>query len=811
MKALIMAGGEGTRLRPLTCNRPKPMVPVMNKPVMEHIINLLKKNNITDIGVTLQYMPQIIQDYFEDGSGFGVNIHYFIEDTPLGTAGSVKNAEDFLDDTFMVIRGDALTDIDLKKVIDYHDEKKAMATLVLTRVDKPLEYGVVVTDADGRITRFLEKPSWSEVFSDTVNTGIYILQPEVLDYFEKGEMFDFSKDLFPLLLKKDKPLFGYVTSDYWCDIGDLAAYQQCHFDILDGKVNIQIDAEQIDKGIWVEKGVNIEEGAIINGPVLIGANTTIKKNAEISSYVVIGSDNIIHENASLKKSIIWKGNIIGKGAQLRGCTLCSKVQVKEHSSIFEQSVVGDETIIEERVVIKPSIKIWPSKIIESWTEVNVNLVWGGKYSKTLFGEKGVAGEINVDITPEFASRLGASFGILLKKDAKVGVSCDQSNASHMLKNSFISGLLSAGAEVYDFGEQILPVTRFATSFFGLDGAIHLDTASSDNDSKLSIDFIDSRGININRATERKLENIFIREDFCRCEADDVKKVKEIKDFTPYYLRNIINNLENKKLGYKLCIDAPSKALKSIMVSLMEELECELNMLEVPMANRESLSKLVLSTGSDLGAVISSNCERLMLIDEKGRFVDDEMFTALTSLIVLSRVKNATVVVPISAPSVIDRMAEKYGGKVIRTKTSPLEIMSKMVADGQKKTFLSDQFTLNFDALGSIIKIMDYMKSNSIKLSQLVDEIPSFHMIKKEVECPWNAKGKVIRKIIEESYNEKMELMEGVKIYKDGGWVLVLPDSEKPVCKVIGEGYSQEFAESLTDTFANRVKEIGMSG
>jgi len=138
-------------------------------------------------------------------------------------------------------------------------------------------------------------------------------------------------------------------------------------------------------------------------------------------------------------------------------------------------------------------------------------------------------------------------------------------------------------------------------------------------------------------------------------------------------------------------------------------------------------------------------------------------------------------------------------------------MSKMVADGQKKTFLSDQFTLNFDALGSIIKIMDYMKSNSIKLSQLVDEIPSFHMIKKEVECPWNAKGKVIRKIIEESYNEKMELMEGVKIYKDGGWVLVLPDSEKPVCKVIGEGYSQEFAESLTDTFANRVKEIGMSG
>lgn len=196
MKSVIMAGGEGTRLRPLTCNIPKPMVPVVNKPVMEHIIELLRKYNLTDIAVTLQYLPNIIKNYFSDGREFDVNLRYYVEDKPMGTAGSVKNAEDFLDDTFVVISGDALTDIDLKKAIDFHFSKKSMATLVLKKVEIPLEYGVVVTDEDGRITRFLEKPSWGEVFSDTVNTGIYILSPEVLKYYNKNEIFDFSKDLF---------------------------------------------------------------------------------------------------------------------------------------------------------------------------------------------------------------------------------------------------------------------------------------------------------------------------------------------------------------------------------------------------------------------------------------------------------------------------------------------------------------------------------------------------------------------------------------------------------------------------------------
>ena len=240
MKAVIMAGGEGTRLRPLTCNRPKPMVPVANKPMMEHIVELLKKHGISDIAVTLLYMPEAIKEYFGDGKEFGVNMKYYVETVPLGTAGSVKNAEEFLNDTFIVISGDALTDANLENALKFHFNKGSIATLLVKKVDVPLEYGIVVTNDEGRITRFLEKPSWGEVFSDTVNTGIYILSPVVLSYFNKNEMFDFSKDLFPILLRKDLPMYGYIIEDYWCDIGDPGVYIQSHIDIMDGKVNINI-------------------------------------------------------------------------------------------------------------------------------------------------------------------------------------------------------------------------------------------------------------------------------------------------------------------------------------------------------------------------------------------------------------------------------------------------------------------------------------------------------------------------------------------------------------------------------------------
>lgn len=817
MKAVIMAGGEGTRLRPLTCNRPKPMVPIANKPVMEHIIELLKIHKLDEVAVTLQYMPEQIKDYFGDGREFGISMRYYIEHTPLGTAGSVKNAENFLDETFIVISGDAITDIDLQEAIDFHFRKNSIATLILKKVDIPLEYGVVVTDSEGRITRFVEKPSWGEVFSDTVNTGIYILSPEVLGYFKRNEMFDFSKDLFPILLKEKRPMYGFVTEDYWCDIGDLNAYSQVHRDILDRKIKLNIDGMQVKDGVWVGEGVEIEDGVTIEKPCIIGNHTRVKKGALIGNYTVIGEHNTIEERSSFKKNIIWKNCIIGKDVQLRGSIICNKVHLKEGCAVFEHSVIGDETVVREQAVIKPNIKIWPDKIIEAGAEVNSNMVWGSKYTRLIFGNRGVAGEINVDITPEYASKLGAAYGSTFNGKSKLAISCDDTPAAQMLKISFIAGLLSSGVEVYDFGILLLPVIRSAIRFYKADGGIHISTSTT-NITRLFVDFLDKNGSNINRALERKIENAFIREDFRRCEGDCIRNIKHITEYGRFYLRDIINSIKSQEINYKIALNSRSKLITLSMKELLEELGCSVETMDVISGNSlnqsesndvKYFSSYIRLNKFDLGVSIEDTSEKMMLVDNKGRIITDDMFIALVSLILFKSVQGNTVVVPISASHVVERIADINNGKVVRTKTSARDIMGKMLGNDVKEEML-EQFTMHFDAVAGLVKILDFMHINGQKLSELIEMIPDIHISRTEVDCPWNAKGKVIREIIQDKDSKSVETLEGVKIFKDKGWVLILPDEEKPVCNVISESYSEEFAQELANIYVNKIREISRS-
>ncbi|HEX2924915.1 MAG TPA: mannose-1-phosphate guanyltransferase [Ruminiclostridium sp.] len=815
MKAVIMAGGEGSRLRPLTCNRPKPMVPIANKPVMEHIIELLKKYGIRDIAVTLQYMPEKIKDYFNDGSEYGVNLKYFVEDVPLGTAGSVKNAEEFLDETFIVISGDALTDINLEEVLDFHINNNSVATLVLKKVECPIEYGVVVTDSNGRITRFLEKPSWGEVFSDTVNTGIYILSPEVLKYFKKGDVFDFSKDLFPILLKKQEPMYGFVTEDYWCDIGDLDAYVGVHSDILNKKVDISIDAREIRQGVWVSEGAVISKSAVIKPPVLIGKNSVIKDGCILGSCSVVGEDCNIGEGSSTKKSILWKGCTLKNRVQLRGSVLCSMVKFRDRSAAFEGTVIGENCIVGENTLIKSGVKIWPDKQIDMGTEICTNLVWGSRYSKNLFGSRGISGEINVDITPEFASRLAAAYGSICKKGSKIAVGCDETDALKMIKNACISGLLSAGTEVYDVGATLLPVSRSAIRYYNLAGGIHI--SSGNEKGKLIIDILDKLGRNISRNEERKIENCFTREDFARCDPEEIKTVINVPDHNIFYARNILSHTKAESHSFRIAIAAASGCLKNIVSGILKELDCRFEFINVRGTQEKSnslfsdlktLTGVVKHGGFDIGVHFANSYDKIFLVDTKGRIITDDLYVALISLIHLKSQIGNKVVVPLNASGVIEKIADQNKGTVIRTKTSTKELMCNMLNEENEEGML-DFFAMNFDPIEAFIRIIDYMAQSGMSLKSMVNMIPDFHVFKKEVKCPWSAKGKVIRAIIEENRNS-VETKEGVKVLGEKGWVLVLPDAEKPICKVIGEGYTQEFAQEMTDVFVDKVKSISQN-
>src|SRR6266700_4832187 len=263
MQAVVMAGGEGSRLRPLTINRPKPIVPIVDKPCLGHIFELLKRHGIEESFVTLQYLASVIQDSYGDGGGIAMRLRYSVEATPLGTGGSVRQLGADLDSTFLVISGDALTDIDLSKVIAFHRERNAAVTLTLVHVPNPLEYGVVITGEDGRITKFLEKPSWGEVFSDTINTGIYVIEPRVMEGFAVGDVFDFSKDLFPRLLTDGEPLFGYVAEGYWTDVGSIAEYSRANADLLLGKMKAEPLGIEILPGVFAGGEVEIDPTATL--------------------------------------------------------------------------------------------------------------------------------------------------------------------------------------------------------------------------------------------------------------------------------------------------------------------------------------------------------------------------------------------------------------------------------------------------------------------------------------------------------------------------------------------------------------------
>lgn len=822
MKAVIMAGGEGSRLRPLTCNRPKPMVPVLNRPMMAYIVDLLKKHQITDVAVTLQYLPDAIKDYFGNGSEFGVNMRYFIEETPLGTAGSVKNAASFLDDTFVVISGDALTDFDLGRAVDFHRERGSLATLVLTRVETPLEYGVVITNSGGNITQFLEKPSWGEVFSDTVNTGIYILEPEVLEYVREGRMFDFSRDLFPMLLNEGRPLYGTVANGYWCDIGNLQQYLQAHIDVLSGRVGLEIPGKEISESIYAGPGVEVDPQAVIRGPVFIGDNTRVDAGARVDSFSVLGNNCVVGSRATIKRSVIWNGAYIGKGAALRGSILGSRVQVQSGAGVYEGAVVGCDSVIKENGVINPDVKIWPHKVVEAGSTVQNSIIWGTRCPKKIFGLDGVTGIANVEMTPEFAARMAASFATVQGNRGRLAVSSDSYPASQMIKRAVCSGMQSVGSSVFDLGDGITPMHRFAVRDLGMDGGIHVKVCPRNTD-LVTMVFINRSGGNISRGSERKVENALMREDYKRADSSGIIPVEDVTDAAHRYMAGLCAAVEGLDLqagGVGLVMAYDRLNLDRFVTPVCGRLGVKVSVMDFEVKGRTArswqsyremlprLSEAVVQSGATAGAIIDHNGDSLILVDEMGRVISDDMLTALSALVML-RSRGGSVVVPVTAPRVIEKMADRYSGKVIRTKTSVQDFVERMLAEESTMGDRGDisQFLMNFDALGALLSIIGFAGKWGLTVGQLADDIPAFYMNKKTVAVPWEARGTVIRTIIEEPGLEEMELLDGVKVFHPNGWALVLPDPEEPVCRVFSEGASMEIAESLADFYIERINKI----
>ncbi|ASS74544.1 hypothetical protein CIG75_05720 [Tumebacillus algifaecis] len=800
MKAVILAGGKGSRLRPLTCNKPKPMVPLLGLPCMAYTIDLLRRSGVAEIAVTLQYMPDQIRDYFGDGSEHGVRMVYFEETSPLGTAGSVKNAQEFLDETFLVISGDALTDFHLLDALRVHREKEALATIILTRVESPLEFGVAITAEDGRIVRFLEKPSWGEVFSDTVNTGIYLFEKEVLDMIPEGQEFDFSKDLFHKLLQEGHDLYGYVADGYWSDIGNLAQYRQTQFDMLDGKVNCTIPGAQVAPQVWVGQDAQLAEGVTLEGPCYIGDDTTIESGAHIGPYTVLGVGNVVKTGASLKRSVLWDRDYIGEGVELRGATLCSRAKLQSHVACFEGSVIGDACSLGAKSVVKPQVKLWPGKSVQEGTTAHTSLIWGEKLEKSLFGLHGVQGIGNVEMTPDFAGRLAAALGATLPFGALIAISCDHDPFSSLIKGALTAGLHSAGVNTVGCGMATTPMMRYAVRSLKAHGGIHVRRYGPSTDDRVLIEMFDQNGLNIDKGLERKIENAYWQEDFRRANLTQIGRGEMWAGLQDAYLAELIKQVDADRIGrerFRVAIQADLHPWAKLVPALLERLSCQVEWIDTFEASQGELQNVVSTGGFHLGVRLDDNGEAIALITDRIQVIEADRLLALQTLLQLIA-GSKKVAVPITAPTIVETLAAKFGAQAVRTKANRRALLEPQ----------QDQpFPLQFDALYTLLKVLETLALSKLTLSELVASIPHFHMLRRDVPCPWEDKGRVMRLLIEEMKAETVELVDGIKVYKEGGWTLILPDSDEPLFRVFAQGVTEQRAEELAFFYAKKIHDF----
>ncbi|NLS78146.1 MAG: NTP transferase domain-containing protein [Chloroflexi bacterium] len=828
MKAVVMAGGAGSRLRPLTIGRPKPMVPLVNKPVMGHALDLLKKHGITEVVVTVQYLAERIQEYFGDGASLGMKIHYALEEVPLGTAGSVKNAAQYLDDTFVVISGDALTDFDLTKIITYHQEKKALATITLYHVPNPLEYGVIITDESGRIKQFLEKPSWGEVISDTVNTGIYVLEPQILDYFEPNVSFDFSKDLFPILLAKGDPMYGFVAEGYWCDVGNLQEYMRASQDLLEDRLQLDPLGTRLRAGVWADGEADIAPDAQLYGPIFLGKGVQIKSRAIVRGPTVIRDYSMIGERAYVDRSIIWRNAYIGEAVELRGAIIGRQCSVKARAVVFEGAVLGDGVTVGEDAVIHPNVKIWPEKAVETGATVKASVIWGAQASRSLFGRYGVTGLVNVDITPEFAAKLGAAFAASLPVGSTVTINRDQDRSSRMLKRGIIGGLPSAGVNVADLRQVPIPVARYFTRVSEAVGGVHVRISPYDRQT-IDIRFMDRKGMNLNKNAERDIERIFFREDFRRVYLDEIGLIDYPAQVVERYSSDFtaaLNAAAIRQAKFNLVVDYASAPASQVLPKILSDLKCN----EIPLNANLDDSKISISSEelqrhiqqlaiictslkASMGVRLDVGGERIYLVDDAGQVLRGTTALAAMAVMALRANGGGTIAVPVTQPTMFERLAEQYGGRVLRTKADLYNLMSASTKEGVilagdgGGNFILPQFQPAVDGLMATAKLLEYLATQKTKLSEVVAGLPPYYVTSRQVSCEWENKGTVMRLLNQQFQEQKIERTDGLKIYLGDEWVLVLPDPDRPVFHVFAEGSSPSSAESLAAKYVRIVESL----
>ena len=747
VQAIIMAGGEGVRLRPLTLNLPKPLVPLLGEPVMGYALKLLKSHGITDVGVTLCYQPKKIRSAFGKGENYGVKLRYYEELSPMGTAGSVRMAKEWLKDTFLVLSGDGLTDCDLSRALSFHREKKALATLVLRRVSVPLPYGVVMCDQQSRITRFIEKPTWSRVFSDLVNTGIYILEPEIFDYIPVQGTPDFGRDIFPALLAANLPMYGFETTGYWCDVGDQKAYLSAQQALLRQEVALPHPG-------GTDESARIDSSAVVKGHCLIGSHVSIGPGAVIENSV-IGDHAVIGPGAVISDCCLWQKATVQEKAKISGSILCEGAIVRSGAWVSEGCALGQGAIVGAGAELRPGIRIWPHLkaapgAVASRSIITADLAapqWTSRGADCNTAEDACA------LCMAFAKVTGA-------KQVMVGRS-----ANGAALQSIAAGALgAAGVKAICAGELSESMLRTLIPALRTGGGVYA--------AGQTLSFFDNQGIALPSKQLSAMDSCIMNQDAPPAFSREGRIIR-FTGADEVYLSRILPPEWEKPLWSPVALFCNVPMLRKLAGEGLARLSAR----DVRVS---PVGDMALKPG-ETGFLLSDSGDDISIFSAEYTPTREEKMMLLLYLCYRKHGKLFDL-------AGVPRAAEEI---------SPLLAADNSPACRYQRLLLSD-------GLAALFVLCDALKQGPVE--NLVKDLPKTHILMRDVVCKTRDKGRILHTLCRHTLLPHT-LGEGVRIQHEKGYATIVPDAHRGVVRITSESVDSEFAQELCDFYLDQIRMI----
>ncbi|WP_459499428.1 sugar phosphate nucleotidyltransferase [Bacillus sp. C1] len=780
MKGVILAGGKGRRLRPLTCNLPKPMLPLLEKPVMEYNIELLRKYGIHEIAITVQYMSDTIRQYFGDGSKWGVKLHYFEDSPPLGTAGSIKQAESFLDEPFVVISGDALTDFNLSKGMEFHKCRDRLVTMFVKEVENPLSFGSVVLNKEQEIIRYMEKPSWNEVVSNLVNTGIYMMDPEIFSYISSAQFFDLSQHVFPQLENK-KMLFGYEAEGYWLDIGTLEQYRQAQFDLLTKKVQIPISYTEVLPMVWMGDGVTIEKGTKMHGPSFIGEGATIGSGVTIEPYSIIGKHCTVSDYTHFQKSILLAHTYVGKRCELLEATVGENTMIQDDVTLFEKSVVADHCQIGNNTVIQQNGKLWSGKVVDSHSIVASSGITENEKSAGWLQKSRVVGRANIEMTPQFVVKVAMAYGSLFSKGERILFGGYEGIEVNIFKKLFLHAIHGVGLYTMECQEMNDSAFRYAMNELGCAGGVFIHFEPKEG---IVMRLYGKEGIQLSYKQQKELEHLYTSEAFHYVYDKEIGRNEIVHVCLEKYVESILAFLDIEaiqKQTFHLLINKRDEMFQSLLIPFLQKLGCTITWIYAG-EQKEHVKWLMKSSRAHMAFMFYEQGSEFELYDNHGgiyRSVNCEELDVPNLLLETSES--------------VHPLALKLG-----------ECYLLFYMYGEQNRF---QMRWKQDSLYRIGKLFELIARKGNTLSLMLEESAPLYLLCNEVVCSWKEKGKVMGMLLKDMEKREVEILEGIQFkHTEKEWSYIVSDAKKPKFLVYSHARNPVIAKENMKNLIEKIRQ-----